>query len=58
MPAPATPNIAVEAIEFAIKINDGDSSGIEFLRVWLHGDYDAIKAEWPEAPDSLKANPT
>lgn len=49
------PNVAAEAIKFALSLND--DSGIEFLRAWLHGDYDTIKAEWPEAPDSLKANP-
>lgn len=39
-------NAAVEAIKFAV----GTDSGIEFLQCWLHGDFGAIRREWPEAP--------
>lgn len=39
-------NAAVEAIKFAVSTD----SGIEFLQCWLHGDFGAIRREWPEAP--------
>lgn len=45
----AMPNAAVEAIKFAI----GTTEGIEFLRVWMHGEWDVIRKEWPEAPESV-----
>lgn len=41
---------AVAAIEFALL---PDSDGLEFLRVWFHGDFDAIRKEWPEAPEAV-----
>lgn len=41
---------AVAAIEFALQ---PDSDGLEFLRVWFHGDFDAIRKEWPEAPEAV-----
>lgn len=44
-------NAAVEAIKFAV----GTDSGIEFLRCWLHGDFGAIRREWPEAPSCVFA---
>lgn len=39
-----TPGIA--AIAFALETDDG----LEFLRCWNEGDFDAIRREWPEAP--------
>lgn len=42
-------NTAVAAIVFATQ----NAEGLEFLRVWLHGDWDAIRREWPEAPESV-----
>lgn len=41
---------AVAAIEFALQ---PDSDGLEFLRAWFHGDFDAIRKEWPEAPEAV-----
>lgn len=41
---------AVAAIEFALQ---PDSDGLEFLRVWFHGEFDAIRKEWPEAPEAV-----
>jgi hypothetical protein len=43
------PDAAVEAINFALT---GDE-GMEFLRCWQHGDFDAIRKEWPECPNSV-----
>lgn len=40
---------AVHAIQFAIT----NSEGLEFLRHWMHGDWDVIRREWPEAPASV-----
>ncbi|HQS59934.1 MAG TPA: hypothetical protein PLU16_15885 [Gallionellaceae bacterium] len=36
----------VAAIEFALKT----SEGLEFLRVWMHGDFNTIRDEWPDCP--------
>lgn len=44
------PDAAVEAIKFAVNSNDYQ---MEFLRLWLHGDFDVIRREWPEAPESV-----
>jgi|AntRauTorcE11897_2_1112592.scaffolds.fasta_scaffold63447_1 hypothetical protein len=51
-----TTDAAVAAIDFALQ---PDSDGVEFLRVWFHGDFDAIRKEWPDAPESVfvGANP-
>lgn len=42
-------NAAAKAIEFALKADDG----LAFLRLWQHGDFSAIRNEWPEAPQSI-----
>lgn len=44
-----TSDSAVEAIKFALKTDED----LHFLKCWLHGDFDAIRKEWPEAPDSV-----
>lgn len=38
---------AVEAIKFSLQTDDGDA----FLRCWLHGEFDTIRQEWPDAPE-------
>lgn len=40
---------SVAAIQFALQ----DDEGIEFLRCWNEGDFDAIRAEWPDAPEDV-----
>lgn len=40
---------AIAAISFSLKTEEG----LEFLRCWQHGDFDAIRKEWPEAPESV-----
>ncbi|CAD0264212.1 hypothetical protein DENIT_20099 [Pseudomonas veronii] len=40
---------AVAAIQFALQ---GDE-GMSFLRCWNEGDFDAIREEWPEAPEAV-----
>jgi hypothetical protein len=42
---------AVAAIEFALR--DDDGCGMDFLRCWNEGDFDAIRNEWPEAPEAV-----
>lgn len=43
---PARPNPAVEAIKYSM---DAEES-YEFLRCWLHGDFDVCRREWPDSP--------
>lgn len=47
---------AVAAIAFAI----ATEQGLDFLRLWNVGEFDAIRKEWPEAPQSvfIGADPT
>lgn len=42
-------NAAVEAINFALQTDEG----LVFLRLWQHGDFEAIRKEWPECPNSV-----
>lgn len=52
---PAKPKIersndaAIEAMKFALTADEG----MAFLNCWLHGDFDAIRKEWPEAPEAV-----
>lgn len=47
---------ATAAIAFALNTDDA----LSFLNCWLHGDFEAIRREWPEAPESVfvGADPT
>lgn len=40
---------AAAAIQFALD----DDDGMQFLRLWNQGDFDVIRREWPEAPESV-----
>lgn len=40
---------AVAAIEYSLRTDEG----MEFLRCWMHGDFDAIRKEWPDAPEAV-----
>lgn len=40
---------AVAAIQFALT----NPEGMEFLRLWNEGEFDALRRQWPEAPDSV-----
>ena len=42
-------NAAVAAIQFALETDEG----LEFLRCWNEGNFEAIRREWPEAPDAV-----
>lgn len=42
-------NPAAAAIEFALKTEEG----IEFLRCWNEGDFDSVRSEWPDAPETV-----
>ena len=44
-----TQNAAVAAIQFALETDDG----LTFLRCWNEGNFDAIRREWPEAPEAV-----
>ena len=46
-----TQNAAVSAIQFALETDDG----LAFLRCWNEGNFEAIRSEWPEAPESVFA---
>ncbi|MDH2434733.1 hypothetical protein QCD60_29595 [Pokkaliibacter sp. MBI-7] len=43
---------AVAAIEYALQLGSGDD-GLVFLRCWSEGEFDVIRAEWPEAPEEV-----
>lgn len=43
------PNAAVAAIQFALETDEG----LVFLRLWMYGDFQAIRREWPDAPESV-----
>ena len=45
----AAPDAAVAAIAFALENGDCE----DFLRCWSEGDFDAIRREWPEAPEEV-----
>ena len=40
---------AIEAMKYALNAEEG----MEFLRCWMHGDFGAIRKEWPDAPESV-----
>ena len=44
-----TQNAAVAAIQFALETDEG----LAFLRCWNEGNFDAIRREWPEAPEAV-----
>lgn len=45
----SSPDAAVAAIQFTLK----DEDGLQFLRLWNEADFDAIRREWPEAPEDV-----
>ena len=42
---------ATAAIEFAISYEC--ECPMEFLRCWFEGEFEAIRNEWPEAPETV-----
>ncbi len=44
-------NAAVSAIEYALELDSGE--GMQFLRLWFHGDFDIIRHEYEAVPDSV-----
>ncbi|WP_321967025.1 hypothetical protein [Burkholderia cepacia] len=40
---------AVAAIKYALDADEG----LTFLTLWLHGDFSAIRREWPDAPETV-----
>ena len=40
---------AIAAIAYAVKADEG----LTFLRCWQHGDFDEIRADWPDAPEAV-----
>ena len=47
----AAPNPAAAAIKYAL--DNSTESPIEFLRCWFDGDFQAIRDEWPDAPEEV-----
>lgn len=47
---------SIAAINFALETDDG----LEFLRAWREGEFEAIRRDWPEAPEAvyIGADPT
>jgi len=50
--APAA-SAAVSAITYALETDEG----LEFLRAWIHGDWEVIRKEWPDAPSTVFVSP-
>jgi hypothetical protein len=46
---PAGPNAAVAAIAFALRTEEG----MDFLECWNEGNFEAIRREWPDAPEDV-----
>lgn len=46
-----SPDAAVAAIAYALDFRT--DSAMEFLRCWNEGDFDAIRNEWPDAPEEV-----
>ena len=44
-------NPAVAAIQYALQ--SGSEERIQFLRCWNEGEFDAIRNEWPDAPEEV-----
>jgi len=44
-------NAAVAAIQYALAT--GTEERIEFLRCWNEGNFEAIRKEWPDAPEEV-----
>jgi hypothetical protein len=44
-----THHAAIAAIQFALS----NPEGMEFLRLWNEGEFDILRRDWPEAPDSV-----
>lgn len=42
---------AIEAMKFAL--DPRTEEGMDFLRCWMHGQFDAIRKEWPEVPEAV-----
>lgn len=40
---------AVAAIEYSLTTDEGT----EFLRCWFYGNFEAIRKEWPDAPEAV-----
>lgn len=46
---PSRPEPAVAAIEFALTTDEG----LAFLGCWNEGEFEAIRSEWPDAPEEV-----
>ena len=40
---------ALEAMKYALNAEEG----MAFLQCWLHGNFSAIRKEWPDAPEAV-----
>lgn len=46
-----TDNPAVAAIQYVL--DNPYEEPLEFLRAWMYGDFDVLRNEWPDVPDSV-----
>ena len=44
---------AVEAIKYALENNSEDLDGIMLLSLWIDGDFESIRYNYPDAPESV-----
>lgn len=43
---------AINAIDYALT-DDGELDGLYFLSLFISGDFEKLKAEYPDAPDDI-----
>lgn len=48
--AMAAPDAAGAAIQYVLGLDDNHET---FLRLWLDGEFDVLRAEWPDIPDDV-----
>ena len=44
---------AVAVIQFVLENDDDADNNMAFLRLWNEGEFDKLRKEWPEAPESV-----
>lgn len=49
----ALPDPSTAAIAFALENTSSEYDCLVFLRLWNEGEFDAIRKEWPEAPEKV-----
>lgn len=47
------PELKNDAAAAAIKFALSNDEGMQFLRLWQAADFDAIRSDWPDAPEEV-----